>query len=122
MPAGGLEPPRPFGLRILSPLRLPFRQAGTDGVAHAGRPTPREPYLRPRVEAKLPHAPRRVSREGSARGRARYVPSRTMRRQCSSAASIRLSLASGVRKAACGASVALGSRVSGWPAGSGSCP
>src|SRR3954454_3212422 len=28
MPAGGLEPPRPCGLRILSPLRLPFRQAG----------------------------------------------------------------------------------------------
>lgn len=28
MPAGGFEPPHPDGLRILSPLRLPFRQAG----------------------------------------------------------------------------------------------
>ena len=33
MPAGGLEPPHPCGLRILSPLRLPFRQAGEG--AHA---------------------------------------------------------------------------------------
>ena len=29
MPTAGLEPARPFELRILSPLRLPFRQAGT---------------------------------------------------------------------------------------------
>ena len=28
LPTGGLEPPHPCGLRILSPLRLPFRQAG----------------------------------------------------------------------------------------------
>jgi hypothetical protein len=28
MPTAGLEPARPFELRILSPLRLPFRQAG----------------------------------------------------------------------------------------------
>ncbi len=28
LPTGGLEPPHPRGLRILSPLRLPFRQAG----------------------------------------------------------------------------------------------
>lgn len=28
MPAAGLEPAHPYGLRILSPLRLPFRQAG----------------------------------------------------------------------------------------------
>jgi hypothetical protein len=28
VPAGGFEPPPPTGVRILSPLRLPFRQAG----------------------------------------------------------------------------------------------
>ena len=28
MPVAGLEPARPFGLRILSPLRLPFRHTG----------------------------------------------------------------------------------------------
>ena len=28
LPTGGLEPPHPCELRILSPLRLPFRQAG----------------------------------------------------------------------------------------------
>ena len=33
VPAGGFEPPRPCGLRILSPLRLPFRQAGEAGRA-----------------------------------------------------------------------------------------
>lgn len=29
VPKGGLEPPRPYGQRILSPLRLPFRHLGT---------------------------------------------------------------------------------------------
>ena len=29
VPAAGLEPARPFGLRILSPVCLPFHQAGT---------------------------------------------------------------------------------------------
>src|SRR5690606_7048398 len=28
VPRAGLEPARPFGLRILSPLRLPFRHPG----------------------------------------------------------------------------------------------
>ncbi len=28
IPMAGLEPARPFGLRILSPLRLPFRHIG----------------------------------------------------------------------------------------------
>lgn len=29
VPAAGFEPARPFGLRILSPLCLPFHHAGT---------------------------------------------------------------------------------------------
>ena len=32
VPTTGLEPVRRFQLRILSPLRLPFRQAGINGV------------------------------------------------------------------------------------------
>ena len=32
LPTGGLEPPHPCELRILSPLRLPFRQAGQDSA------------------------------------------------------------------------------------------
>jgi hypothetical protein len=28
VPGGGLEPPRPCGLRILSPLRLPISPSG----------------------------------------------------------------------------------------------
>ena len=40
MPAGGLEPPHPCGLRILSPLRLPFRQAG---IGRRGFPHPNPP-------------------------------------------------------------------------------
>ncbi len=32
LPTAGLEPARPFELRILSPLRLPFRQAGKGGL------------------------------------------------------------------------------------------
>jgi hypothetical protein len=30
VPRGGLEPPRPCGLRILSPLRLPISPSGHD--------------------------------------------------------------------------------------------
>ncbi len=37
MGAGGLEPPQPCGLRILSPLRMPFRHA----------PWPRHPKFEP---------------------------------------------------------------------------
>lgn len=34
--AAGLEPARPFGLEILSLVRLPFRQARTALTLHAG--------------------------------------------------------------------------------------
>lgn len=34
--AAGLEPARPFGLEILSLVRLPFRQARTALMQHAG--------------------------------------------------------------------------------------
>ena len=44
MPAAGLEPAHPCGLRILSPLRLPFRQAGQ---ALAVMPNARVCDLRP---------------------------------------------------------------------------
>ena len=43
MPTAGLEPARRFQLRILSPLRLPFRQAGAEGcftVQPPHRPDP----------------------------------------------------------------------------------
>ena len=43
VPGEGLEPSRPFGQRILSPLRLPFR--------HPGR------YVRPLLYIKLPEFP-----------------------------------------------------------------
>jgi hypothetical protein len=34
VPGGGLEPPRPCGLRILSPLRLPISPSGPeDGIS-----------------------------------------------------------------------------------------
>ena len=37
VPGGGLEPPRPCGQRILSPLRLPFRHPGIrKTVGHYG--------------------------------------------------------------------------------------
>jgi hypothetical protein len=34
VPGGGLEPPRPCGLRILSPLRLPISPSGQKGLRH----------------------------------------------------------------------------------------
>ncbi len=49
MGAGGLEPPQPFGLRILSALRLPFRHAPAvaivrrAGPAHRAAPPGRQP-------------------------------------------------------------------------------
>jgi hypothetical protein len=50
VPGGGLEPPRPCGLRILSPLRLPISPSGPSRVkgwcyrTYLGRP----PLLRNR--------------------------------------------------------------------------
>lgn len=37
MPGGGLEPPRPYGQRILSPLRLPIPPPGLQVQERAGR-------------------------------------------------------------------------------------
>jgi hypothetical protein len=34
VPEVGLEPTRPFGRRILSPLRLPFRHSGLNNYAN----------------------------------------------------------------------------------------
>ncbi len=36
VPGGGLEPPRPCGLRILSPLRLPISPSGRLRITVAG--------------------------------------------------------------------------------------
>src|SRR5207237_8350967 len=52
-------------------------------------------------------------------GRGDYFPFTTLR-QCSHAARIKFSLASGVRKAECADSVTFSSFVKGWSAGSGS--
>ena len=38
VPEGGLEPPRPFGQRILSAPRLPFRHSGPSGGFWGARP------------------------------------------------------------------------------------
>lgn len=97
---------------VFSPPRPPFRRAGASlsGVTR-GQGPPRTPCERRHGDSAAPCGAREC-----------YFPCFTIRRQCSSAASIRLSLASGVRKAACGASVALRSPRSGLSAGSGSTP
>jgi hypothetical protein len=46
VPGGGLEPPRPCGLRILSPLRLPISPSGL-GTGY---------QLNPKSKAAAPHA------------------------------------------------------------------
>ena len=40
VPRGGLEPPRPCGLRILSPLRLPISPSGLVRQELVQRPSP----------------------------------------------------------------------------------
>ncbi len=37
VPGGGLEPPRPYGQRILSPQRLPFRHPGINRKSHGAK-------------------------------------------------------------------------------------
>ena len=46
VPGGGLEPPRPYGQRILSPLRLPIPPPGLQVWERAGRKYGQLPKLK----------------------------------------------------------------------------